>query len=180
MTCVAAVVEKGVVYMGADSVGAEPETYHVRRRMDPKVFRCKPFLLGFTGSFRLGQLLAHSLKVPEIPTTGVSHKWMCTKFIDALRECLKAGGWEKKENGREEGGHFLAAAGGKIFDIQSDFQVGMLRYEYVSVGCGRDYAIGSLYSTRGQHPRRRIRQALAAAEEFSGYVRGPYTILRTR
>jgi len=163
MTCIAAVIDKGIVYMGADSVGAEVETYHTLPRKDPKVFLRKSFIFGFTDSFRMGQLLAHKLEIPRLPEDGVSHKWMCTEFIDNVRTCLQKGGWEKKKEERESGGTFL---------------VGIARYEYVAVGCGRDCAMGSLHSTKGQQPKIRIKKALAAAEEFSGYVRGPFVILK--
>ena len=79
MTCIAAVIDKGIVYMGADSVGAEVETYHTLPRKDPKVFLRKSFIFGFTDSFRMGQLLAHKLEIPRLPEDGVSHKWMCNR-----------------------------------------------------------------------------------------------------
>ena len=170
MTCIAAVIDKGIVYMGADSVGAEVETYHTLPRKDPKVFLRKSFIFGFTDSFRMGQLLAHKLEIPRLPEDGVSHKWMCTEFIDNVRTCLQKGGWEKKKEERESGGTFLVGIAGHLYVIEADFPVGIPRYEYC--------AMGSLHSTKGQQPKIRIKKALAAAEEFSGYVRGPFVILK--
>ena len=48
---------------------------------------------------------------------------MASKFIDALRECLKVGGWAKKDNDREEGGTFLVGVHGQLFAVYDDYQV---------------------------------------------------------
>ena len=176
MTCIVAVVNKGTVYMGADSLGAAQS--HILTRKDPKVFVRKPFVFGFTSSFRMGQLLAHSLRVPCLPKKGITYKWMCTEFIDAVRKCLGEGGWKIKKDEQERGGTFLVGIAGQLFEIEGDFQVGIPGYDYAAVGCGQSYAKGSLYSTKHLQPRIRIRKALEAAEEFSGWVRRPFRIVK--
>ncbi len=174
MTCIVAIVEKGIVYVGADSLGSNGDKIITRK--DTKIFIKKPFIFGFTSSYRMGQLLQYSLVIPSFPKK-ITHKWMCTKFIDAIRECLHKGGFMKKEDEVEEGGVFIVGTQGKIYVIESNFQVG-IDGDYSTVGCGAVYAKGSLFSTKGQSPTVRIRKALEAAEEYSGGVRRPFKILK--
>jgi ATP-dependent protease HslVU (ClpYQ) peptidase subunit len=171
VTCVAALKHEGRIYMGADSAGVGGYALHLRA--DPKIYRNGPMLIGFTSSFRMGQLLGNSLKVPDHDPRTDTYKWMCTEFIDAVRECLKKGGYAKKENEVESGGTFLVGYQGRIFIVDSDHQVGEWLDEFTAVGCGADIAIGSLYSTPHQQPQDRIELAIKAAERFSAGVRGP-------
>lgn len=171
MTCIAALKHEGRIYMGADSAGIGG--YALQLRADPKIYRNGPMLIGFTSSFRMGQLLGNSLKVPDHDPRTNTYKWMCIEFIDAVRECLKKGGYAKKDNEVEEGGVFLIGYQQQIYRIDSDYQVGEMLEDYTAVGCGADIALGSLYSTVHMEPAIRIRFAIEAAERFSAGVRGP-------
>ena len=62
MTCIVGLVHEGVVYIGGDSAGVAGLSLTVRA--DEKVFQNGEFLMGFTTSFRMGQLLRYSLKPP--------------------------------------------------------------------------------------------------------------------
>jgi len=177
MTCIVAVREVGVVYMGADSAGVAG--YQLVARKDKKVFTTGEFLIGFTSSFRMGQLLRHKLKVPE-QEGGSVEDFMATVFIDAVRECFKQGGVLKNSSGVEEGGQFLVGYRGRIFNISSDFQVGENILPFDACGCGTDVALGALASTKGMNPTQRVRNALRVAEMFSAGVRAPFNIKTTQ
>ncbi|OFW63650.1 MAG: hypothetical protein A2Y74_04410, partial [Actinobacteria bacterium RBG_13_63_9] len=117
MTCVVGLVDKGSVCIGADSAGVQGWALTVRA--DEKVFRRGPFLMGFTTSFRMGQLLRYRLDVPDQAGPDVP-EFMATVFIDAVRECLKAGGWATVKDGNETGGGFLVGYRGRLFTIGND------------------------------------------------------------
>jgi ATP-dependent protease HslVU (ClpYQ) peptidase subunit len=172
MTCIVAIVENGEVHIGGDSAGVGG--YSITVRADRKVFRNGPFVMGFTTSFRMGQLLAHSLKAPRRHPEDDVYAFMVTDFINAVRTCLKDGGYASKENETEAGGTFLVGYAGRLFTIYDDYQVGESVDGYVAVGCGQDLALGSLHSTVGQAPADRVRIALEAAEHFSAGVCGPF------
>lgn len=174
MTCVIAIKEKGTVYMGADSAGSD--LYTIRTRIDPKIHKVGSFMFGFTTSFRMGQLLAHSFKAPDRDPRISVEKFMATSFIDAVRDCLKTGGWASKTNENESGGTFLVAYEGRVFCVYGDYQVGESALPYEAVGCGTDMAMGSLFTTDGGRmtPAERIEIALRSAEAFSCGVRGPF------
>jgi hypothetical protein len=173
------VAASGRVHLGGDSAGVSGLALRVRA--DAKVFRNGPFVFGFTTSFRMGQLLRHSLDPPRPPARRLS-RFMATTFVDAIRECLKGGGWAAKNSDREEGGTFLVGVAGRLFEIADDYQVGEHVDGYAAVGCGADAAYGALYATAdlGMKPRRRLTVALSAAERFSAGVRGPYCFVATR
>lgn len=175
VTCIVGVVEEGRVWLGGDSAGVAG-WYSVARR-DPKVFRNGPFVMGFTSSFRMGQLLRHALKPPEWYQSCELEAWMVTAFIDSVRECLKAGGWATKDKEQEEGGSFLVGYQGRLFEIGEDYQVGEPLCGYAAVGCGREVAMGALYATPDASPKERIRKALAAASAFSAAVRPPFHVI---
>ena len=176
MTCIAAVVYDNVVYMGADSAGVAG--YNLVVRADQKVFINGEFLIGFTSSFRMGQLLRYAFKPPRFHEDEKDlYAYMVTDFIDAVRACLKGGGYAQKTNEEETGGCFLVGVRGRLFQIEDDYQVGELTCNYNAVGCGEAYALGVLSVTGAIDPDERIRLALSSAEKFSAGVRGPFIVL---
>lgn len=177
MTCVLAIAEKGNIWMGADS--AAVAGLSMRLRKDPKIYQVGEMLIGFTSSFRMGQLLGHSLRPLPQPRDIPIAKYMATIFIDNVRETLKHGGYTTINNNIETGGQFLVGYRGRIFTVDNDFQVGECNKPFDAVGCGCDLALGALYATVGMEPVKRIRTALQAAESFSAGVRRPWIIAKT-
>jgi ATP-dependent protease HslVU (ClpYQ) peptidase subunit len=177
MTAIVGLVQSGSVYIGGDSAGVRGTSLTVRA--DAKVFRRKRYLFGFTTSFRMGQLIRYSLTLPK--PVGNMDAFMSTTFIDAVRDCLKAGGWAMKENDREEGGTFLVGVKGQLFAIYDDYQVAKAADGFAAVGCGDQVALGALFATAGSglSPRRRVMSALAAAERFSAGVCGPFVCIKS-
>lgn len=179
MSCIVALRDQGVIYMGADSAGSDGWTLLARR--DPKIFRVGSMLIGFTTSFRMGQLLGYSLTLPAHHADVAVERYMATSFIDAVRSCLKAGGWAKKESEVEKGGNFLVAYRGRIFEICEDFQVGESDGDFAAVGSGFMLALGSLHTSASwSDPRKRVEAALEAAASFCASVRGPFRIEELR
>lgn len=179
MTCIVAVEHNGVIYMGGDSAGVGGLSLTVRD--DKKVFKNGEMVFGFTSSFRMGQLLEFKLDLPYHKPKISDYKYMVTEFIDAVRSCLKDGGYARNTSGEESGGTFLVGYRGTVYRIDGDFQVGMPTDPYSAVGCGDDLALGSLYSTRAREtdPMQRVMEALEAAERFSAGVRRPFNIVST-
>lgn len=175
MTCIVGVAHGGRVVIGGDSAGVAGLDLVVRA--DRKVFRNGPFIMGFTSSFRMGQLLAYKLDPPKrFPDADVM-KFMVTDFIGAVRQCLKDGGFARRDNDVESGGHFLVGYEGRLFHIGGDYQVGENVCGYDATGCGESFAIGSLAETEALDPLERVSHALAVAEKFSAGVRSPFHTL---
>lgn len=174
MTCIVGLVDKGKVYIGGDSAGVGGLSLQIRK--DEKVFKNGGFVFGFTSSFRMGNLLRYKLSVPKVPNEGDMMRYMCTDFVDAVRSCLKDGGYAKVDSGVENGGVFLVGGYGRLFCIHSDYQVSEVFSGYDACGCGEDIALGSLFSTKGKSPRERIKKALEAAAYHSAGVSAPFKV----
>jgi len=178
MTCIVGFIKNNKVYIGGDSAGVG-DGLRIHERKDTKVFKVGKFLIGYTSSFRMGQLLRFKLKVKPQTKSQTDYKYMCTYFIDAVRKCLKDNGYGEIEDNVETIGTFLVGYKNKLYIIEGDLQVGEHIDNYNSVGCGSFYAFGALhilsqYNTLS--PRQIIEQALITATKFSAGVRPPYII----
>ncbi len=178
MTCIAGIVKDGTVWIGGDSAGVGG--WYSSVRADRKVFRNGPMIIGFTTSFRMGQLLEYRLKVPPRADNQDVFAYMVTDFIDAVRDCLKVGGFAAKNSETEKGGDFLVGYEGRLFRICDDYQVGENADGIDSVGCGSDLALGAMYALRDHDARHTIATGLSAAAHFNIGVRGPFYIKKGR
>ena len=180
MTCISAYKQGGIVYIGGDSAGVSGLDVTIRK--DEKVFRKGKFVFGFTSSFRMGQLLRYNLIIPEKNKKISDEEYMTTLFIDAVRDCLKEGGYTEIDKQAEHGGKFIVGYNGEIYTIESDFQVGISTDNFASCGCGGLYADTTFYNLRKsiKKPREKRREALKAAEYFSAGERGPFNIIQTK
>lgn len=192
MTCIVGIRHgKGVVLAG-DSVGVDGGGGAQMRR-DAKVFSInKHVAIGYTSSFRMGQLLRYNLALPAIVDaiggvrTDDLFSWAVKEFIPACRSTFKEGGY-MKENGREEGGYFLLAVRDRLFEVQGDFQVAEPDPQYTATGSGEPYALGALHALVGpdampvgeKKAREVATAALAAAVFHSAYVRPPFQFVGT-
>ena len=176
MTCIVGMIDRksNKVIIGGDSLSST--NIFISSRKDTKVFKKGSFVIGCTSSFRMIQLLRFSLVLPEINKKDI-YEYMCTDFIDAVRECFSRGGFlQKEQTGEETGGQFLVGYEDRLFIIDNDFQVGETYDEFNSVGCGSDFALGCIYLLRDKKIpiENKIRQALEAAEHFSPFVKQPF------
>jgi ATP-dependent protease HslVU (ClpYQ) peptidase subunit len=181
MTCIVGYVDKKSkkVIIGGDSASSADADIIIRK--DAKVFKNGDFVIGCTTSFRMIQLLRFSFKPPEIKSKDV-YEYMCTDFINAVRNCFRDGGYlQKYTDGDEKGGTFLVAYKNRLFKIENDFQVGESAYVFDSIGCGTFYALGALYVIqKNETPvKEKVLCALKASAFFSGAVQGPFVLVST-
>lgn len=180
MTCIVGVAHNGKVWIGGDSIGVSGYTGVVRR--DQKVFRVGRCLIGYTSSFRMGQILRFRLDPdvvgPRLASARDVFRFLATDFVDEVRRALKDGGFATKNQEAESGGSFLLGCRGRLFEICSYYQVAECGHDYAATGAGLQPALGSLHTTDrlGWPPRRRILAALRAATEFSTVVRPPFIV----
>lgn len=178
MTCIIGLKHKGKVYIGGDSAGVAGLSVDIRS--DTKVFKRGLFIMGFTSSFRMGQLLMCALQVPKQKKSQKDYDFMVTTFIDAVRKCLKDGGFATTQNEQEIGGSFIVGYKNKLYYVDGDYQVGVPSMQYTAIGCGSDLALGAMHvlsTVSNKKPGSMIRSALEAAVEFNGGVRPPFTII---
>lgn len=176
MTCIAAIVEDGKVWMGGDSAVSDGYL-GIDTIADEKVFANGDFLFGITGGARMLSILRHSFSPPKLFEGQDLNAYMATTFVNALREAMKTGGYGRKSNEVESFyGAILVGVRGQLFSVGDSYSVLRLSAPYLAAGCGADLALGSLFTSEG-NPEDRIRTALAAAERYSAGVRGPFVVL---
>jgi ATP-dependent protease HslVU (ClpYQ) peptidase subunit len=183
MTCIVGVTDGKTTWIGGDSLGSNSFSKIVRR--DKKVFKLQDTpnaIIGYTSSFRMGQLLMYANNlIDKRDEPDIDHKYLVKTFIPNLIQLFENGGYSRTYSGEKEGGEFLFAYKDKLYKIQSDFQVGESFDNYDACGSGEYFALGSLATTEGSDltPVERIHKALQAASKFSTGVSAPYYIINT-
>ena len=172
------VAESGDVYIGGDS--ACTQGHYIRRVANEcKLFRNGPFLIGCAGSFRYMQVLRYRLRPPAQPPEQDTYDYMCTGFVDALRDALRqAGQINVKEDVEAVEGECLIGYRGRLFSIGADFAVTeSAEPEHLeAVGIGGPWALGAAMALESQPPGERLRRALEVSGQFCGAVRSPYKV----
>lgn len=178
MTCIVGLETKDSVIIAGDSAGVGGLNVSVRR--DKKIFRLKPNLIvGYTSSFRFGQIVEHHFDI-EVPENA-HRKWVVTEFIPHIREILKEHGYASINNNEEKGGTMLVGLNKNLYCIFNDYQVAEFQRGYHSVGCGDEYALGAIYTLKGEHDELTVaEEALKAASYFSAGVSEPFHYLETK
>jgi len=177
MTCIVGFIDKNKkLWMGADSCGAT-SSMKVRRK-DTKLFRNKEFLIGYTSSFRMGQLLRFKWNPPEQKQSKKDYEYMCTCVIDSIRKCLKDNGYSKIKENEESIGTFLIGYKNRLYRIEDDLQIEESIYNFNSCGSGTYFATGALeiLSKTKESPKSIIRKALEVAKKFNPFVDKPFVI----
>lgn len=181
MTCIIGLEYSGKVYIGGDSASASG--WDIRTTSLRKVFLNGQYLIGYTTSFRMGQLLQYAT-LPEYPDTwsrdrDTTLRFMVTEFIPAVRKIFADEGYTRIDNNREEAGTFLIGYRGFLFNISDDFQVNQYQDGIASIGCGASYGLGALEILLNWHPdepERNLISALQASGKFSNGVCPPYYV----
>ena len=177
MTCIVGLVDDDDVIIGADSAGVCVSTFSMRVRADEKVFVRDDFIFGFTTSFRMGQLIRYKLQIPRKHESQDLYEYMVVDFVDAVRACLKGGGFTTIRENEERGGNFLVGHEGRLFGVEGDFQVAESSHPFDAVGCGMDLALGAMVASECvKDPFDRVTLALQAAAQFSAGVSDPFTL----
>jgi 20S proteasome alpha/beta subunit len=180
MTCIVGIVYEGEVWIGADSAAVDLNSGVVRYHGQGKVFQVGEFLMGYSTSFRMGEVLRYHLNVPIHDRSKDNLNYISTSFAEAVRHCLKTYGMATVENNVETGGRLIVGYRGGLYLVDVDYHVSVPREDYDAIGSGDLAALGSLYSTKEMqvNPQKRVLIALQAAECHSTHVRGPFMVKR--
>ena len=177
MTCIVGLEQEGKVYMGGDS--AAVVNGNLQLSDTPKVFKKDELLIGYTWSFRMGQILQYAKTYPKQKEHPDNYTYLIKSFVPYLRDIFKDAGWLEVEKSREEGGQFLVGIRGELFEINSDFSVLKMVDGFDAVGSGSHYALGALRILKhntDKEPTIKVGLALEAAAYFSTSVSSPFVI----
>jgi len=165
MTCIVGLMENGKVYIGADKSSSCGGV--IRKTALNKVFKKGSYIIGYTTSFRMGQLLEHVIELPEPPEAGADLHFMVSSFVEKIRKDFKGYGFSTVDNNEETGGTFLVGVNRKIFKINSDYQVGLYEDNFACCGSGEEYAEAVMEALKDiVSPKERIAKAIKIAGKF--------------
>lgn len=142
----------------------------------PKVFKksigSRKMLMGVCGDALAVQFIHQSFILPPHEVGVDDYSYLSNIFSSHLALDLE-------EIGMPE---FCLMLGykGKLYRVEDDFYVGSYLGDYMAIGSGEPYSLGSLHSTneiKALRPSIRVRMALEAATQFLPDVRPPYDIL---
>lgn len=183
MTCIVGLLKDGVVYMAGDHIATDGYCNEVQKRS--KVFRNGDFIIGYTESFRMGQILEHKWEPPKLKkgTKDVT-SYIVKSVIPSLIECFDKNKFirsvsdsdsatKRSISGQVYGGEFLLGYKNHLYKVESDFSVLECVNNYDAVGAGEEYAKGALfafYQTTNCDPVLFLKGALLSAEKHCSLV----------
>lgn len=170
MTCVAAIAKEGKVYFAGDRAASEGN--YIVAIDKPKIWKNGKYIFGFAGTFD-AQIIQYNFNPPE--PEGNLDKFMHTKFLKYLKGFYAE--WDL--GGKDSELSLIIGIKGKIYEHEAE-GLTMISYDkdYIVIGSGAEYAMGSLHSTRNhKDPKRRLALALDAACDLSNSCLGPVDFL---
>lgn len=187
MTCVVAYKDKSnIIYIGADTAGSSTATHSILTRKDPKVFILgKSMIVGFSGSYRDGQLIMVKFSPPPHNEDQYSDfGYMCGPFIDGIRELYKNNGRikESSDTPDETEANLIVIYNNEIYKIYEDFHVELSSDPFNACGSGEDVALGAmsiLHSNTGYSPDEKVAMAIRTSAKYNLTVREPIMIIST-
>ena len=178
MTCIVGTEKDGDVFIGGDRAAATQMSIIQAGRS--KVFRKGPFLIGYSGSFRFGQVVEHLMGIPPHPSDAEDLDYIIGGVIEHLRYCLKTAGVVDTTNAVETSkGTMLIGYNGKLYEMDGDFQC--LPRSPAAIGSGWMAALGVFHyvsnNETDKEPQMILKSALEAATDLNPFVLAPYDIL---
>ena len=180
MTCIVGLKDKktGKVYLGGDSATTKGAQRMIRA--EPKVYKRGEILFGGAGDSVVNQVLSHIASDPSVVENQDPLGYILNEFIPSFKSFLRqTNHLQIKDEVATIPNEFLVAFRGELFSIGSHFDVFTSLDNYMAIGSGEEYALGSLYSTESSDlkPEERIFIALRAASKHDSYVGGPLQVI---
>jgi len=172
MTTIVGVCKNGNVTLGADSQVTNEDRRNNSLVME-KITKNNGYLIAGSGDSTPCDILQH-IFLPPVPNATERknlYKFMITKFVPEMRECLEENSW-KSDPKDDSTFSMLIAYDGELFDIGDDFSVLLNDDGIYGVGNGSKYAIGALFAGAS------VEKALEIAAHNDIYTSGPFQIVK--
>lgn len=178
MTCVVGIEIGGLVWLGGDASCLDEEGDAVVTQRQSKVFRRGGYIVGFAGSFQVGDLLKYQVKFPTKLTKDHPRQ-----ISEAIQEAFQV---KKLKNDADWSA--LVGFGNQLFIVQHDFYTYRHAKPYAAIGAASAVAValGTLCTLdrvgakKQMSGRARLKLALENAASFSSNVRDPWKFTQTR
>lgn len=175
MTCICGIESKGMVFLGGDRAATDGGLNRTLIK-EPKVFEKDHIGFGVCGLPKVMDALQHTIEIPLY--SGENGKgYLVGKVIPAIREGLKKMECTEEHNGQQYfHGAMLIGFMGRLYQLQSNFQLVEPANGFDAVGSGAEPALGSLRSSKG-NPKERLLKALKVSAENNAGVAPPFDVI---
>ena len=179
MTCILGMEYLGKVHIVCDSCASNLYNYSIISF--PKLFKKNDLLIGYTGTFRYGQIIQYKTSFPDKQKIQTDFEYLSTTVVDTIRNALKNNGSvQTKDNIEESLCDCVIGYNGSIYVFQSDFSIIQYKNSIASVGCGSisaKSALMGLQLNRGLEktdPKTLLEEALSIVTNFDCHVKEPF------
>lgn len=179
MTCIVGLVDGKNVWLGGDRAGTNGNLDRIML-MEPKIFVNNGVAFGICGLPKVIDVVKHSLNVPiEAMEAHADVKaFLVNVLVPELIEVLKANNSTIDESGEKHfHGAMLIAVRGRLFMLESSFQLVEPVVKFHAVGSGAQAALGALRASKGA-PKKRLLNALAVSAENNAGVAPPFDLIK--
>lgn len=178
MTCIVGLVKGDVVWLGGDRAATDGGLGRTLIK-EPKVFEKDGIGFGVCGLPKVMDALQHAIELPAYEGgDGKAH--LVGRVIPAIREGLKRFECTIDHNGQQYfQGAMLVGFQGRLYQLESNFQLVEAARGFDAVGSGAEPALGSLRSSRG-NPRKRLLESLRISAENNAGVAPPFDVISIR
>jgi hypothetical protein len=166
--------------MLGDKMGSDGFTHGVYTKTN-KVFQVGEFLIGYTTSFRMGQLLQYYWTPPTKSSDITDDAYLYKVLVNSIKDLFKENDWGIKEKSEFQGGNFLFGWRGRLFEMQDNLSILELE-KFGSVGCGEYHALAAmktmeLTGSYDRNPEKFLSTALTVAHSCVSGVSLEYDYL---
>ena len=168
------------VVIGADRLASDTSNFKMAR-LDHKAFIRDDVAIGFTWSYRYGQIVRYHAEWSE-PELGCDlFAWMVTEFVPSIRKAISEHGYMKVSDGLEASGEMLVGVDQRLFVVSSDFSVAEPACGYAAIGSGAKFAMGAVSALAAVKPSVYgiVEHAVSIAAEHDTTVAGFPLIVTT-
>jgi ATP-dependent protease HslVU (ClpYQ) peptidase subunit len=149
-TIIGVQLEHGCVVVSDSRIAASGKVYTHPDMV--KAVERGSYLISGAGDYRALQVVLHGWSPPLVTIKAKTnlYDFMINKVIPTLKTALVAAGVELNKSSDNSDDKFelslLIAVNGTLFEIDSDFAVGMNSTGFYGIGSGGDYAVGALHA----------------------------------
>jgi 20S proteasome alpha/beta subunit len=177
MTCIAGLTTFDGVYMGADSCWTSGTFIRTStdKLLEIKLSSEESMLIGVAGGAGMADLVKEQLSIPKYKAPF--YPWLRDCYCREVHKLvLKYLVRERMDTQIEDLNwiNMLVGHNNRLYYIASDFIPQLVFEEYFAIGSGMYLAIGSLASTDGMEPEKRIEMALKVAAKHESGVAPPF------
>jgi len=177
MTIIVGFTKNNKVYIGGDKLASD--SYFKEEIKSSKVFKNKHLLIGFTTSFRFGDILEYSFEPPSDRKSYMSDKhYIVDSLIPAIRKTLEHNKYCDSDS-TSESGTALIGYNGNLYKLQDDWSIIQNSTNIMAIGSGAEYALGALevlHKTE-KSPKKILSKVIKITSKYSPSVSKANTVL---